>query len=204
MAQTVLPNQLTVATPEQAAVALADAYARGIGSRPSKKILSLLMGQAAGETGNFKSMHNFNFGNVKASSSYPLVTYFRCSEIVNGQEVFYDPPAAECRFRAFRTLEDGAAAYIETLKKNPHWWQGLQTGTVDGFIAGLTFRDNKSGFYPYFTANVEKYRTLLADRTKKYLPLAEKYGASLFALWAAFYVSALIGAGVVAWKVGSK
>lgn len=165
----VLPDKKTPLTPKQVAAALSEGYRRVTGSKPTKKILQLLLGQVALETGNFKSIHNFNFGNVKGSSRDRYVQYFRCSEILDGKEVFFDPPAPECRFVAFRTAADGAQHYIETLKRRPHWWQGLQSKTVPGFIKGLTTAP------VYFTASPSLYAKVLQNRMERYLGEAKYY-----------------------------
>lgn len=165
----VLPDKKTPMTPQQVGAALSEGYRRVTGARPSRKILQLLLGQVALETGNFKSIHNFNFGNVKAKGSDKYVQYFRCSEIINGKEVFFDPPAPECRFVAFRTAADGAEHYIRTLRGRPHWWEGLQSKTVPGFIKGLTTPP------VYFTANAKLYADVLQNRMSHYTDVAKEY-----------------------------
>jgi hypothetical protein len=169
-----ISNKLTPLSPDEASKALANGYKLVTGKKPSKKILALLIGQTALETGNWKSLHNFNFGNAKASSSDPFFQHFRCSEIINGQEVFFDPPSPECRFAAHQNAAEGAAHYIRVLERRPHWWNGLQTGTIEGFIQGLTTAPK------YFTASPSLYLKVLEERTNHYADLAKKYGGSLF------------------------
>lgn len=168
----VLPNKLTPLTPEEAVKAIADGYKQVTGRKPSKKVLALLIGQTALETGNWKSLHNYNFGNAKARASDPFVQYFRCSEIINGQEIFFDPPSPECRFAAHKTAADGAAHYIKVLKNREHWWKGLQSGSAQKFIEGLTTAPK------YFTANPTLYQDVLINRASNYVDLAKKYGSS--------------------------
>lgn len=168
-----LPDKLTPLTPDQAAKALSDGYRLVTGSRPNAVILGLMLGQWALETGNGKSIHNFNYGNGKGTSNSQYVQYFRCSEIIGGVEVFFDPPAPECRFAAYKTAEDGAVAFVRLLKSRENWWKGLQSGTVDGFVKGLSTQP-----YAYFTANVELYRNVLRDRAAKYTDVAKKYAGS--------------------------
>ena len=169
---TELPNRITSITPDEAAQAISEGYKRVTGSKPTVKILGLLLGQWALETGNGKSVHNYNYGNAKATSGDEYYQYFRCSEIVGGVEMFYDPPHPACKFSAFRTSADGAEAYIKLLKRREHWWKGLQTGTVDGFIKGLTTAP------AYFTASPSLYTTGLRNRMENYSEFAKKYGSS--------------------------
>lgn len=167
-----VPNKMTPMTAEQASKAISDGYLLVTGKRPNAIILGLLIGQTALETGNWNSIHNFNFGNKKWSSQDKNWQFFRCSEVVDGVETFYDPPHPACKFAAYGSAAEGAAAYIRLLQSRPHWWNGLQSGTVDGFIAGLTTRP------AYFTANPTQYRNVLAERMSHYTALATKYAGA--------------------------
>ncbi len=165
------PNRMTPIDPDSAAKAMAAAYKYVVGSKPSRAILGLMMGQWALETGNGKSVHNYNFGNKKASGGDDY-QFFRCSEVVNGVEVFYDPPHPTCKFAAYPNAEAGAVAHIQLLKKRPHWWKGLQSGTIKGFIDGLTTAP------AYFTASRSLYERVLGERMANYADVTKKYAAS--------------------------
>lgn len=170
----VLTHKLTPLTPDEAGQAIANAYKKVTGKLPSKAILGLLLGQWAGETANGQSVHNYNFGNGKATASSPYVQYFRCWERdAAGNKVWYDPPAPECKFAAYLNAEEGAVAFINLLKKRDNWWKGLHTGTVKGFVAGLAVRP-----YAYFTDDVGRYEKLVETRTAKYAAIAAKYAGS--------------------------
>jgi hypothetical protein len=168
-----LPNVLTPMTADEVANALSKAFKRLTGKLPSVKVLALLLGQWALESANGKAIHNFNFTNVKRNSGDPYFQYFRCSEIVNGQEVFYDPPSPVCAFAAYKTATDGAEAYIRILKKRPNWWNGLLTGDITEFNTGLSTAPK------FYTADPSLYLNILSDRVAHYMPQAEKYGATL-------------------------
>jgi len=162
----IVQNKLTQLSPSEAAAALAAAYQQLVGSPASQPILALLLAQSALETGNWKKIHNFNFGNQKASTSYPLIVQFRCSEIVNGAEKFFDPPAPECNFRAYETASAGALDYLRVLHSRPHWWQGLQTEDPSAFVDALATPPR------YFTANPALYKSALTSLFVQYGPLA--------------------------------
>jgi hypothetical protein len=168
-----LPNKITKVTPDEAAKALATGYKRITGKKPSVAILGLLLGQWALETGNGVAVHNFNFGNTKRNSGDTYYQFFRCSEILNGQEVYFDPPAPECSFSAYKSAEDGAEAYIRILKKRSNWWNGLQTGNIVAFNTGLSTAPK------YYTASPTQYLSTLQNRVLNYLPQAQKYGATI-------------------------
>lgn len=168
-----LPDLLTPMTPDEAAQALAEGYRLVTGRAPTQRVLGLLLGQTALETGNWKSLHNWNFGNAKATASDPYYQNFRCSEIIGGAEQFFDPPDPHCRFVAHRTAADGAEHYIRVLKSRTAWWNGLHTETVPGFVAGLT-----TAPYAYFTANPELYARGLADRMAQYAGQAARFAGA--------------------------
>ena len=90
----IVPDKLTPLTRDEATRALLTAYKQLTGALPSTAVLALLVAQSAFETGHWKSLHHYNFGNAKAGLSYPLITQFRCSE-VDAQGV--DLPGADLR-----------------------------------------------------------------------------------------------------------
>ena len=200
MAQ-VIPNAITPLTPEDAAEALAGAYKSVTGDGASKEILGLLIGQTALETANWQSIHNYNLGNVKGKDSDDYIQFFRCFEVVRNPDtgeketVWYDPPHPACRFVAYRNAQDGAEHYIKMLRSRPHWWKGLHSGSVDGFVNGLTT------FPAYFTANPAVYNKVLADRMALYKDAADKYSDSTSGLvGTALAILGGIGAGFGVYK----
>lgn len=184
LAGTEIPDKLTPLTAEQAAGALSTAYKRVTGAFPTQRILGLLVAQTAQETGRWQRLHNYGFGNLKASSSDPYYQGFRCWEVVNGQTVWYEADNPMCRFAAYLTAEDGAERYIRLLQKRPHWWNGLQTGTVDGFIDGLTtvpkFFTGDAGVYARnMTQFLSEYGAVVAEYAGQAVTFAgqHKYAA---------------------------
>jgi hypothetical protein len=166
---TELPNALTPLTAAQASSALATAYKRVTGKDPTKTILGLLISQSAQETAEWKSLHNFNFENSKATASDPYYQNFRCWEVEGGQKVWYDPPDPHCRFAAHRSPADGAEHYLRLLKRRTNWWNGLHTGTVDGFVAGLTTAPM------FFTGDPSAYAKRMNQFMGDYAAAAARY-----------------------------
>ena len=164
-----IPDRLTPLTAEQAAGALATAYRRVTGAFPTQRILGLLVAQTAQETGRWQRLHNYGFGNLKAAASDLYYQGFRCWEVVNGQTVWYEADNPICRFAAYLTAEDGAERYIRLLQKRPHWWNGLQTGTVDGFVAGLTTVPK------FFTGDAGVYARNMTQFISEYSAVAAEY-----------------------------
>lgn len=184
-------NRMTPLDPNTAAQALSQGFKNTTGSKPDKTTLGLLLGQVALETANFRSIHNFNFGNVRGTAPDGGWTSFTAGEIVGGKEVIL-PPGENNKFRAYPDAISGATDYIKVLRGRPNWWNGLLSKSPEGFIKGLTT-------YPaYFTASPSLYLSVLEQRMALYKPYADKYGAT--ALGVAVGAALAAGAGFLAAK----
>ena len=161
----IVANRLTPLSQQEASLALAEAYARVTGGPPTDRVLALLLAQTGFETARWQKIHNFNFGNAKADLSYPLVTQFRCSEVEQGVEQFFDPPDPHCNFRAYTNAADGAVDYIKVLQSRPHWWNGLQTEDPTAFVDALATAPK------YFTGNPAVYKQAMASLFDEFRPL---------------------------------
>jgi len=170
---TELPDKYTLISPDDAGKYISEGYRRLTGSSPTPEVLLLLLAQFAGETGNGKSVHNFNMGNTKRTASSPYWQQFPCGENdgPNGESVMYYPPNPKCHFDAYPDGYSGGEAFVKTLKRRDNWWKGLQTGDVDKFVAGLAMRP-----YAYFTAPPDAYLKLVKSRMAPYTASAKKYG----------------------------
>jgi hypothetical protein len=162
----IVENRLTPLTRKDAAAALAEAYTRVTGGAPSSRVVALLLAHTAFETGRWQKLHNFNFGNVKAAPSFSFITQFRCSEVENGVEQFFDPPDPHCNFRAYSNAADGAVDYIKVLQSRPHWWAGLQTEDPAAFVDALATAPK------YFTGDPAAYKRAIASLFDEFRPLA--------------------------------
>lgn len=161
----IVTNQLTPLSKQDASRALAEAYARVTGGPPTTRVLALLLAQTGFETARWQKIHNFNFGNAKADLSYPLITQFRCSEVEQGVEQFFDPPDPHCNFRAYTSPADGAVDYIKVLQSRPHWWNGLHTEDPSAFVDALATAPK------YFTGNPAVYKRAIASLFDEFRPL---------------------------------
>ncbi|HEX3853062.1 MAG TPA: hypothetical protein VHW01_19000 [Polyangiaceae bacterium] len=162
----IVANRLTPLARHDAAAALAEAYARVTGGSLSARVLALLLAHTAFETGRWQKLHNFNFGNVKATPTFSFITQFRCSEVENGIEQFFDPPDPHCNFRAYSNAADGAVDYIKVLQSRPHWWAGLQSEDPAGFVDALATPPK------YFTGDPVAYKRAIASLFDELRPLA--------------------------------
>lgn len=84
-------------------------------------------------------------------------TFFRCSEIIGGREVWFDPPHPQTRFRAYDSLDDGVSDYLATLRKRfDRAWAEVEAGDPADFAHVLHEQH-------YYTASEPLYtRALLA------------------------------------------
>jgi len=187
--QVEIADQLTPMSADEVAIAVSSAFKRLTGKRPSRKILGLLLAQWALESGNGRSIHNFNLTNIKRNSGDPYYQSFPCSEVIDGVEQHFTPPNKACEFAAYLNATDGAEAYIRVLKRRPNWWNGLMTGDVEQFNIGLSTAPK------FYTADPARYLNLLKDRYDRYWSQAEKYGSNTLGtiLSALFGISVAIG-----------
>lgn len=163
----IVENKLTPLTREEAARALTAAYQQLTGAQPAAGVLALLLAQSALETGNWQKIHNFNFGNAKATADYPLIVQFHCSEVdEHGVEHFFDPPDPHCNFRAYNDAASGALDYLKVLHSRPTWWQGLHTQDPSRFVDALATPPK------YFTADPNKYKGTVTALFQAFRPLA--------------------------------
>lgn len=153
-----LPATLTPVDPVELAAALGRAWRARFGLDAERKQLLVLVAQWAFETGWGKWCRNYNLGNVKrVKGDGRSWCYFRCNEIIGGKEVWFDPPHPACAFRAFDTLDEGAADYLGTLSRNfAHAWPAV----VAGDPADFAHRLKQSRYY---TASEEVYARSLVS-----------------------------------------
>lgn len=186
------PAKKTTLTGEEAAALFLAVVPQVLGFTPGARQLACIVGQSAGETGNWTSMFGWNFGNSKVSALKPLEQQdyqnLRISEILNGQEVYFAPEGElsgkggtvvgtvypvppghpQTRFRWFPTPEAGARHWCELLTwpRYARSLQALKTGDPAAFAQAL----KSDGYY---TASLSLYTKLLVERFNKYLPACE-------------------------------
>jgi len=148
-----IPNVLTAMTSSDVLTAFSKAFNTLTGTLPSEDTLAILVAQSCLECGNWKSMHCYNFGNIRPPKDWAGdYCQFRCNEQISpGNWVWYDPPSAGSNFVAFETAEEGAAFYMNMMvKKWPEAWTAALNGNAALFVHGLKQRG-------YFTANEAPY-----------------------------------------------
>lgn len=165
-------DELTPLTPAAVIEALYWGFVAVVGRHPSDRELCCHVAQWALETGHGKSCHRNNLGNLKAAASYTgLVTYFGCNEVLKGKVCWFHPTLErawpghnawilahpqstandnQCRWQAFMTLADGAAAQLKFFQRRPRSFQAASTGNPRTFAHALKLDR-------YYTAHEEDY-----------------------------------------------
>lgn len=185
------PDALTVLESSEAAAVVLAAIRELTGQTPSVEGLAVVLGQSALETGDWKSIHCFNFGNAKSGTDLPH-TYFRCGEL------FPDPRDAarrlryfkfaapheplpegtpfgraehtrQTRFRAFQTAQDGALYHLRLLTSGRYSeaYARALAGDAEGFSHLLRGRG-------YYTAEESTYTKGVVWRAKQCTALARQ------------------------------
>lgn len=181
-----LPAKKTPMTGDTAAKYLAQGYHKVTGKSPGKAILGLLVGQWGVETAKGQSVYNYNFGNTMPVSTDKYYQMLHASEVVNGVNTPMDE-----KFAAYLTPLDGAIAYINVLKGRAHWWKGLQSGTPEGFIDGLTTLPK------YFTGNPATYLNAMKSHMATYASSISKYATSWLGITFQVIVGLVLGTGAM-------
>ena len=147
----------TPTTPANVRSAIAAAYRRQTGAEPTSSLLDVLTAHVSHETARGERMYNFNFGGIKGAGPDGATTRYATREIGADDE--------ERRivdgFRAYRTLGDGAADYLATMRvRYPNAVAAAARGDVDGFSTALKQRG-------YFTAHLDDYAASMRALTRE-------------------------------------
>jgi hypothetical protein len=169
--RTLVPDELTPITLDEAIEAFAKAHVRCLGEPPSAGTLSCLVAQSALESGNWKHMHGYNFGNIKAAPDWDgLYMMFRCNEVINGKVQWFDPPHPQTHFRAYATASEGAAEQIKFHLRDRYKgsWHHACLGDAHAFAMTL-------GEEGYYTADRIAYSKAVASIAGRILPACAAY-----------------------------
>jgi len=138
-----------------AADALRTAWKTVTGEDASDDTLAVLTAHWAHETGNGKSMMNFNFAGLKGKG--PSGLSVACSTREG-----YGENAVRIvdNFRAYRTAEEGATDYVSLLERRyPKAVEAARGGDASGFVSALKDRG-------YFTDNLDTYQARVSQLSK--------------------------------------
>lgn len=146
-----MPDRLTPASAEDVFLALGR-----VDPSLSRDSLLVLLSQWCLETGGGTSCHRWNLGNAKhVRGDGHEWTMFGCTEVLGGRVQRFEPPDPQTWFRAFSTLDEGAADYLGLLKHRfAVAWPAVIAGDVGAFGHALKLAH-------YYTADEHAYVALL-------------------------------------------
>lgn len=175
-------DELTPFPFEQAVVAMKYGLQSQLTPAVREDVLALALAKTALETGNWKKIHQYNWGNIKAGQQFEgQYTTFTCGEnyALNGgpsrQYIFhpedgFDPADAHCipnskfpatpnpsgnpqtRFRAYANEYDGAIEYVEFVANGRY--HDAWNELLEGDASGYVHALKLKG---YFTADEHQY-----------------------------------------------
>ena len=155
-----LPDLLTPVTIAEFYSSLGNAWRARFGAEPARASLLVLCSQWAEEDARGKAMHRFNCGNIKGradGSDGHSWTFFRCNEVLGGKVVWFDPPNPACCFRAYATLDEGVADYLDELTRRfASAWPAVLAGDPADFAHRLKVAR-------YYTADEGAYAAALVS-----------------------------------------
>lgn len=163
MPKPMTPPSRTVLGPVLATSCLWHAYQDVIGGPCPVNLIRVLGAHSAHETGRWKSMWNYNFGNIRGKSAAGEWTSIKgASEIEKRDgkdvEVFYDI-GPDNMFASYSSPMEGARAYVRflgtaTKPPNPNRYAKAWDAATAGDVAAFCREIKSQG---YFTANLQKY-----------------------------------------------
>lgn len=147
----------TPATVQEAVQYLTDAFREVLGAWPGSEVAALLLALSDFETGTWKSMSHWNWGNIVAHAPTEQDYY------TDG-----DSPGANKK-RVYATPQEGARALVVQLTRDsrPQWKEGLLTGDPERFVRALK---GEFGGPEYFGASFERYFPGFLQRWNRYAP----------------------------------
>lgn len=145
---TAVGNQVEKVKTDVSLTELVNSFARAwqtlLSRKPSKEQLAMFVSQNSLETGNRKSMYNYNIGNIIAGNSG--YDYFLGNDTNRGKPIVQ-------HFRAYKTLDEGVLDYLKILYKGyPQAFQAANTGDPKNYAHSLLENPKRQ----YYDATVEK------------------------------------------------
>jgi hypothetical protein len=153
---------------EQLVYALKNAWIKIYNQEPKKESLAILYAQIAVEIGRGKECYNWNLGNIKKTENHKYCM-FRCSEIIDGYEIFFDPPHPQTHFNAYENFEDGIFSYLNFLSKRTRYekaWQEVISGNPIKYSAALKVAG-------YYTASLKIYTNAIISLFNEFMKKAD-------------------------------
>jgi hypothetical protein len=172
----------------EAAEAMKGALRNEIGSAPTRECLALALAKSALETARWRSIWNWNYGNVKAGTTYVgQYCCFELNEVLDGKVVWFgpkgrlsgkggtvvaeacdDPPGhAQTRMRAYANRFDGAFSYVDFMVRGAGGrFAGAFNFMKVGNAAGMC---HEMKLKRYYTADEGQYTAGVVSIQKEFI-----------------------------------
>jgi len=159
-----LPSIATPITLEQAHQALHDGWKKALGADPKAESVRLLVAHWGFETNWGKDMRCYNFGNARKAEGDPHDwTFYECTEYLAGKPQQFKPKHPQTRFRAFRSLMDGATEHVKLLnKKYGNAWPAVLAANPSQFARQLKVGKYYTDTEAHYTKSIVDYMSYAA------------------------------------------
>lgn len=159
LAPTAVPAHRTQLTAAEARKSLQEAWTERFGQPPPEETLAILTAQWSHETGEGKSMYNFNFAGIKGVGPSGLHVTQRTREGYGESEhIIRDS------FRAYESAKEGALDYLSLLdRKYPGALESARAGDVKGFVSELHAGGYFTGDKRVYERSVSRHATRLLE-----------------------------------------
>lgn len=165
-----VPTVRTTLTSAQAIAGFHAACMRVAGMLTDEAV-AIIVSQSALETGRWKSLYCFNFGNEKATASWSGDYYMiRCNEIIGGKLEWFDPPHPQTWFRAFPDAATGAESHVRFLSQSARYaqaWHAALVGDPAAYAHALKV-------HGYYTASEALYTRAVVSLFNEFLPIVKQ------------------------------
>lgn len=173
-----LPDEVKTLEEAEAAYTLRKAWHRVYGKYPSNKSLAVLWAKSALETGRWKFIHCYNFGNIKKKwpTKYSpddghFFCMYRCGEVLNGKHQIFEPPHPQTHFRGYKTIEDGAEDYLRFVSQQTRYAKAWQK-VIEGDPVGYSHELKVAGYY---TADLKRYTARVVRLFNEFLKRQDEF-----------------------------
>lgn len=139
-----VPAERTHATVKMVYDALRAAWPRVFSTEPDEDALRILVAMSANETGTWKSLWNWNLGNVKRIREQRWTMLDNVWEMIDGVKQVFHPPHAQTHFSAYSSLEEAAPAWMAKME---HQWGKAWAHALAGDAVAFSKALKKANYY---------------------------------------------------------
>lgn len=169
MVDSLLPSVRTPVAPSDLYAVLRAEWRAQVGSEPSRASLLVLLAHWDFETGGGGACIAYNLAGIKYTPGCGTdYASYITQEYIGGKPVTIHPPDPGCRFRAYGSLDEGAADYLKELRGQFGFaWPAVVAGDVADFAHRLKLRNYYTAPEATYARGLEARRLVLDARIGK-------------------------------------